>query len=85
LLKEEEAKKAPKDFEMLDAKGKGLEGLKYRIQVSNLDCTGCGNCEETCPAKVKALVMKPYSTQEKKSLWICSNIAPKKMLFPQIH
>ena len=79
LLNEEEAKKAPKDFEMLDAKGKGLEGLKYRIQVSSLDCTGCGNCEETCPAKVKALVMEPYSTQEKqKALWdFAVTIAPK--------
>ena len=84
LLNEEEAKKAPKDFEMLDAKGKGLEGLKYRMQVSNLDCTGCGNCEETCPAKVKALVMKPYSTQEKqKALWdFAVTIAPKEDVVP---
>ncbi len=79
LLDEEEAKKAPKDFEMLEAKGKGLEGLKYRMQVSNLDCTGCGNCEETCPAKQKALVMKPFSTQEKqKALWdFAVTITPK--------
>ena len=82
LLNEEEAKKAPKDFEMLNAKGKGLEGLKYRMQVSSLDCTGCGNCEETCPAKAKALVMKPYSTQEKqKTLWdFAVTIAPKENL-----
>ena len=39
--------------------GKGLEGLQYRIQVSPLDCTGCGNCADVCPAKEKALVMKP--------------------------
>lgn len=84
LLNEEEAKKAPKDFEILDAKGKGLKGLKYRIQVSNLDCTGCGNCEKTCPAKVKALVMKPYSTQEKqKALWdFAVTITPKEDVVP---
>ncbi|MDR3084996.1 MAG: pyruvate:ferredoxin (flavodoxin) oxidoreductase, partial [Christensenellaceae bacterium] len=39
------------------------KGYQYRIQVSPLDCTGCGNCAETCPAKEKALVMKPLATQ----------------------
>lgn len=32
---------------------------KYRIQVSALDCTGCATCVMTCPAKEKAIVMKP--------------------------
>ncbi|MBM3710148.1 MAG: pyruvate:ferredoxin (flavodoxin) oxidoreductase, partial [Actinobacteria bacterium] len=82
LLDEEEVKNAPEGFEMLDAKGKGLEGLKYRIQVSYLDCTGCGNCAERCPAKDKALVMKPFSTQEKqKALWdFAVTIKPKENL-----
>ena len=31
-----------------------------------MDCTGCGNCAEVCPAKEKALIMKPYATQEAK-------------------
>jgi len=31
--------------------------------VSPLDCTGCGNCADICPAKQKALVMKPLETQ----------------------
>jgi len=38
--------------------------LKYRIQVSPLDCTGCGNCADICPAKEKALVMKHLSLQD---------------------
>jgi pyruvate-ferredoxin/flavodoxin oxidoreductase len=82
LLTEEEAKRAPEDFEMLDAKGKGLEGLKYRIQISYLDCTGCGNCAETCPAKDKALIMKPFSTQEKQEvLWdFAVTVKPKENL-----
>jgi pyruvate-ferredoxin/flavodoxin oxidoreductase len=60
LLDDEEAAKAG-DAPLLDAKGKGLEGLKYKIQVSTLDCTGCGNCADICP--VKALEMKPLETQ----------------------
>jgi len=36
---------------------------KFRIQVSPLDCTGCGNCVDVCPAKNKALVMKPLESQ----------------------
>jgi len=45
---------------------KGLGGIKeyqFRIQVSVLDCTGCGNCADVCPSKEKALVMKPLGTQ----------------------
>jgi len=45
---------------------KGLGGTKeyqFKIQVSVLDCTGCGNCADVCPAKEKALVMKPLGTQ----------------------
>ncbi len=67
LLDEKEAKKAPADFEMLEAKGKGLEGLKYRMQISYYDCTGCGNCADICPAKQKAFVMKPFSVPRKNS------------------
>ena len=39
------------------------KAYKFRIQVSPLDCTGCNNCVDTCPAKTKALVMKPLETQ----------------------
>ena len=28
-----------------------------------MDCTGCGNCADLCPAKEKALVMKPFESQ----------------------
>lgn len=34
---------------LLEAKGRELAGLKYRIQVSPLDCTGCENCVHDCP------------------------------------
>ncbi len=64
LATEEELTKAPKDFVTLDAQGKELKGLKYRMQISPLDCTGCGNCADVCPAKEKALVMKHLSSQD---------------------
>ncbi len=60
LLDEEEAAKKPETFETKKAVGKGLEGYEYRIQISPLDCTGCGNCAQVCPAKEKALVMEPF-------------------------
>ncbi len=59
LATEEEVANAPVEATWLDARGKGLEGLKYRIQVSVLDCTGCMVCVNTCPAKTKALHMTP--------------------------
>ncbi len=59
LLNEEEQAKAPATFATKKPIGKVLEGMQFRIQVSSLDCTGCGNCAEVCPAPGKALVMKP--------------------------
>jgi pyruvate-ferredoxin/flavodoxin oxidoreductase len=63
LVNEAEAENAPESFKTKKAIGKGLENLAYRMQVSPLDCTGCGNCVDICPAKGKALVMKPLETQ----------------------
>ena len=67
LLTEEEKAAAPFGFVTADAKGKGLEGLQYRMQISPLDCLGCGNCADICPSKEKALVMKPYAEEIKES------------------
>ncbi|MCL2111533.1 MAG: pyruvate:ferredoxin (flavodoxin) oxidoreductase [Clostridiales bacterium] len=57
LLTDAEKAAAPAGFEAIPAVGKGFEGLSYRIQVSPLDCMGCGNCADICLAKEKALVM----------------------------
>ena len=46
------------------AVGKEFAGYGFRIQVSPLDCVGCGNCADICPAKNKALEMVPLHTQE---------------------
>jgi len=63
LLNEEEKAAAPAEFISVPAKGKGLEKYEYRLQISALDCTGCGSCSVVCPAKEKALVMKPLESQ----------------------
>ena len=63
LVTDEELEKAPTGFETKKATGKTLAGLNYRIQVSTLDCTGCTNCVDICPAPGKALEMKPLGTQ----------------------
>lgn len=60
LADEEEKANAPEGFETIKARGKGLENYEYRMQISPLDCTGCGNCAQVCPAKEKALVMSPF-------------------------
>ncbi|MGI6321659.1 MAG: pyruvate:ferredoxin (flavodoxin) oxidoreductase [Bacteroidales bacterium] len=63
LLDDEELANAPEGTEILKANGRDLAGLNFRIQVSVLDCTGCGNCANICPAPGKALEMKPLGTQ----------------------
>ncbi|MFZ5941604.1 MAG: pyruvate:ferredoxin (flavodoxin) oxidoreductase [Bacteroidota bacterium] len=63
LLDDKEMAGAPAGMPVMDAIGKSYAGYKFKIQVSVLDCTGCGNCADICPAKVKALEMKPLETQ----------------------
>ena len=64
LLNEQEAADAPEGFLMADARGKGMEGLKYSIQVASLDCTGCGSCVNQCLAKDKAISMQPLDAHK---------------------
>ena len=63
LVSEEEQKNMPETFETKKANGRGLDIYQYRIQVSVMDCTGCGNCADICPAKEKALVMEMFEDQ----------------------
>ncbi|AYD40749.1 pyruvate:ferredoxin (flavodoxin) oxidoreductase [Clostridium fermenticellae] len=83
LLNNDEVKNAPKNFLTKKAVGKGMENLEYRIQISPLDCTGCGNCANICPAPGKALVMKPAQKQienQSKNFEYVSKISPKQNL-----
>ncbi len=65
LLNADEAAKKPAGFETKAATG--FAGMEYRIQVSPLDCLGCGVCAQVCPAKEKALTMKPIAEVEKEA------------------
>ncbi len=57
----EALEKAPKTFETVPMKNPKAKEYNFRIQVSPLDCSGCGNCANICPAKQKALVMTPLA------------------------
>ena len=63
LLDEKEQAAAPEGTNVLKANGKGYDGLGFRIQISTLDCTGCGNCVDVCPSKTKSLVMETLASQ----------------------
>ena len=60
LATEEEA--AASGVEWKQGLGETKE-YKFRIQISPMDCTGCSNCVDVCPAKEKALVMRPLEEQ----------------------
>ncbi|QGG59847.1 pyruvate:ferredoxin (flavodoxin) oxidoreductase [Loigolactobacillus bifermentans] len=66
LADEDEMAEAPEGYIVRDMKG--ADGLKYRIQVSVEDCTGCGLCYEACPAPTKALKMVDYASQKEQNL-----------------
>lgn len=62
LLNESEKANAPENF--ITKKGmKPYDNMEFRIQISVLDCTGCGSCANVCPSKEKALVMMPLESQ----------------------
>jgi pyruvate-ferredoxin/flavodoxin oxidoreductase len=61
LLTADEKAKSTQELKTLKAIGKGMENLQFKIQVSPLDCTGCGSCANVCPAKEKALLMRPIA------------------------
>ena len=45
---------APDTFATADVKVGAAKGYKYRMQVSALDCLGCGSCAKVCPVNQAA-------------------------------
>ncbi len=58
LAKPEDLANKPASLVTKAALGKEAAGMQFAMQVSPLDCTGCGNCVDVCPAKNKALVLE---------------------------
>lgn len=72
LLNDEEKAGASADLKTLDAMGKDLKGLHFVMQVSPMDCLGCGSCIQTCPAKEKALQFVPVeqAVEKERANWV---------------
>ena len=79
LVDADEKAKVPSQFKTEAAKGKGFEGLEFRMQVSPLDCLGCGSCAHVCPTKEKSLVMTPLAdNMDEKENWEYAMEIPEK-------
>jgi pyruvate-ferredoxin/flavodoxin oxidoreductase len=86
LLDEKESAGVPAGTELRKANGKALEGFNYRIQISVLDCTGCGNCADNCPSKEKSLIMKPLESQQaevERWIYFDTNVTYKDTILPK--
>ena len=84
LLSDEEKQNAPAGFVTVPAMGAQAKGMHFAMQISALDCTGCGSCVACCPAKEKALTMEPaLFTENKKKQWEYGlNLTDKGDVFP---
>lgn len=56
LLSRAEADAAPEGYAV--KKANGFQDMQYHLAISGMDCTGCGVCVKSCPAK--ALELKPF-------------------------
>ena len=63
----DEGAATPEGFATIPAIGKDLAGKRFRMQVSPMDCQGCGSCVTVCPAKEKALQMDTFTAQHKEA------------------
>lgn len=86
LLSAEQVDNAPAAMIAPKALGKGYEG-NYFMGVSALDCTGCGNCVDVCPAREKAIALKPLADKRDTcvALWdYVKDIEPPELTGKQI-
>ena len=82
LLDEAEKAAAPEGFKTIVANGKAKAmGLHFALTISNLDCTSCGSCVQSCPSQ--ALEMQPveFSDENKSQFEYGLKLAPKGDIF----
>ncbi|MBQ6291630.1 MAG: pyruvate:ferredoxin (flavodoxin) oxidoreductase [Bacteroidales bacterium] len=80
LLDEGEKAAAPADFVTVPANGKA-KGLYFALAVSELDCTGCGSCAESCPSGALEMVPAAPSEQNKACFEYALSLKDKGDLF----
>ena len=80
LVSDDELRAAPASFVAKPAVG--FAELGFHLAISAMDCTGCGNCVDVCPAKAKALVMQPLESQrpECEERWSFAISLPEKTI-----
>lgn len=54
-----------------------MKGYEFRVQISPLDCSGCGSCANVCPAKEKALVMTPAEKVSEEKNYAFASVQPE--------
>ena len=68
ILSDDEYQQVGSELPTIEMKApKAVAGMHFRIQVSPLDCLGCGNCADICPGHPKlgkALAMVPYNPDD---------------------
>ena len=90
LMDDAELEKAPELVKegVLNAMGPGLQGLKYRIQVSPRNCVGCGLCVSECMANktgkvaLEMVEAKSQFPQEDAAAYLYKNVAYKANRLP---
>ncbi len=90
LLDEKEAANAPAETKYTaKTLGKGMEGFRFTMTVSPLDCMGCGVCVGVCPTKPekRALKMVPQESQaaqQKVFDYAVANVTRKETAYPAL-
>ena len=74
LLNEKEVANAPRHIRERVKDYPGTE-YKFYIGISDFDCTGCGSCAKTCPAK--ALEMKPFDHDDNEYSYLRTSVKEK--------
>ena len=69
LLDEQKLAQAPEAIRQGSAEANGIPGMKFYMGLSPLDCSGCGNCVDVCPAPGKALSIIPIEESREGEVW----------------